>query len=120
MNNPFHYIILFFIITFGVMSGNLLSNFVSIWVTTIGLEEVAKQQRITNADNNRIRQEQELQKAKTSKIIRQQNATGKRLERVCIDWVSMAKTTPTRTTIEGRKKHCDNYNNYIDNGKYKK
>ena len=131
MNKPLHYIVLFFIITFAVMSGNLLSNYMSLWVTALAAEEIVKQQKAINIKNNQIRnarqennkiiQEQiAAQKTDRDKTTRQRNSIGKALERTCVDWVNMAKTTPTRTTLEGRKKHCANYNNYIDTGRYKK
>lgn len=120
MYKPLHYLILFFIITFAVMSANLLSNYVSLWIAAISLEAATKQQKASIAKNSRIRKQQALHQAQRSKTSREQSSIGKNLERTCIDWVDMARTTPTRTTREGRKKHCDNYHNYIDTGKYTK
>ena len=70
--------------------------------------------------NNQIRYKTNQQELQSDQIKRQNSTTGKTLERICVDWINMRKTTPTYTTKMESKKHCDNYNAYIDTGRYKK
>jgi len=120
MNKLLHYIALFFIITFAVMSGNLLSNFVTTWAAGVELQKMVAQRNLAQIQSNEIRQKQKTTKLQSDQIKRQNSAFGKTLAANCVEWLNMVKTTPTRITKSESKKRCDKYNTYVDTGNYKK
>ena len=120
MHKLLHYIVLFFIITFAVTSGNLLSNYVTTLAAGLELQKMIQHSNNVQTENNQIRHKKNQQQLQRDQINRQNNRLGKTLATSCVDWLNMAKTTPTFTTKAESKKHCEKYNTYVDTGEYKK
>ncbi len=127
MGSRINYIALFIIVTVGVATGNLISN----WITAEFVEsEVEKATKAISKEistqtkevEQKVKIEQEkpkIQKITSQEYLMKQRElddTGIRLAKKCSEWQIAHKDMQTQTSERGMKKHCEEYKNYIETG----
>lgn len=111
-----HYTILFIVITLGVASGNLLSNYASAqYLNYQMLQASQKLQRQNHIEQEKLRQVQRIEQEATEEQ-RRKTTKGRRLLRACEDWKSNHNKLNSAVSRSEMLKACDAYVRYITKG----
>lgn len=121
------YFVLFFVITFGVAAGNLLSGYVTAAVVAYQLDKVAAElkaqaavakgksdrqaaasRKVAEAKRDRLRSKQQSERANGS--------VGKRLIRECIEWQRTASDTESSYAVDQAWLTCKKKDQYMETG----
>lgn len=127
MNRDFSFGWLFLVITLGVASGNLISNWVTAKVATYQFQIAVEQaQSELKAQMAKLRSKsdaqstvaaaQRTQEAEKMRKMRMGSRTGQDLSRKCTEWTRAAAHTPTATTQAEATKACRHYESYLARG----
>jgi len=128
MKSPLHYLTLFFIISIGVTTGNLLSNTITGIYVDMKLRQATSElnkslnistavlKRNLEANNIKRKREKEIKNIQSMEA-RDRSTLGRQLMRECEDWIVAKKKTPGYTTELESKKKCERYDTYIRTGR---
>lgn len=132
MQSGSHYIALFFVIAVGVASGNLLSTeltarYVAYQLNAkteqLRLEQKARQlERFERKQRNdalarEIAEAERIERLEKQERTREElknSAFGRKLAKRCEDWKRNHTILNTETTAAESKRHCNNYEDYIN------
>jgi hypothetical protein len=127
MESRVNYILLLIVITIGVATGNLISNWIIASYLSAEVEKTSVE--ISKALSNRPKKNQKIINKPTKSIVtedassqqslieqRKLDKNGIRLAKNCSEWTVAHKDMQTQTSERGMKKHCELYDTYIRTG----
>lgn len=111
-----HFIILFFVITLAVTSGNLLSTYITARLVAY---ELAQANMALNVEHERIADMMQADLDQRHQAAKEQRSRSKKAQamwRSCVDWTAMHQQKQTYTTEKESKRQCAIYHRYVDTG----
>ncbi len=106
----FNYLALFLVISLGVCTGNLLSNYITTQYAAYQLL------RATEAISSRL-SAQRQQQNEAAREQRSNDLHGRALARSCQEWQQMHQQRPSETTEKESRRQCALYARYVSEGR---
>ena len=110
MKGSIDYLLLFFVILFAVIIGDLASDWIKLKWFERRLVEVASA-LVEEQDQAKRARDQEVRSGRI------ESTKGKQLQIACRDWTRAYSETGSITARDGQRKHCGDYHAFIETGR---